>query len=165
MKNKQLGFSLFEMLIVIFIFGVLGALTTQIIMLSLRSSAKSESLVKVREDLNSTLAVMEREVRGASSVTCDPDTGVVNYINAQGHPGSFACTSQAQPADTFFVASASARITGSDVVITDCNFTCNTSSSGGPPSVSIELVGHNNNKSGVEVASMSVSTQIYLRNY
>jgi prepilin-type N-terminal cleavage/methylation domain-containing protein len=162
MKKIHRGFSLFEMLIVIFIFGVLGALTTQIIMLSLKSSAKSESLVKVREDLNSTLAIMEREIRGASSVTCDPDTGVINYTNAQGHPGSFACS---QLDDNYFVASASARVTGSNVVITRCSFICNLSTSGGPPSVSIEMVAHNNNKSGVEAANISVSTQIYLRNY
>lgn len=157
---------MFEMLIVIFIFGLLGALTTQIIMLSLRGANKSESLVKVREDLNSTLAVMEREIRSASSITCSQDSNnntVVSYNNALGLPGSFTCVSQGD--SNFYVASVSARMTGSDIQITDCEFTCDTNASGGTPSLTIDLSAKNTNKTGVESANMSVSTQIYLRNY
>ena len=164
MPAGRQGFSLFEMLIVIFIFGILGALSTQIIMLSLRSSAKSESLVKVREDLNYTLSVMEREIRGASSITC-PDTNTLNYTNSLGLPGSFVCLTSDNT--TYYVASGSAqvRMTGTDVSMSTCSFECDEGSANSPPSVTINLQAKNTNKSGVETANMSVETQIYLRNY
>lgn len=158
---SEVGFSLFEMLVVIMIFGILGTLTTQIIMLSLRSANKSESLVKVREDLNNTLAVMEREIRGASKIiSCDDN--VVSYTNSQNNPGSFSCLGVD---GDWYVAKGTDRMTGNDIKVTACSISCTTGSSDGPPSVTVNLTAHNTNKSGIESANMDTSTQIYLRNY
>jgi len=157
MNNKR-GFSLIEMLIVVLIFGILGVITTQIITLSVRTAGKSESTVKVREDLNHVIGVMERELRNASNVNCSDDHHTINYLNAANSWVSFSC---AGSADSMYVASASAaQITGTDTSITICNFSCPTDSS-----VTIELQANNAAKSGVESAVVDISTQINLRNY
>ena len=150
------GFSLVEMLVVICIFGILGIITTQIITLSVRSSGKSESIVKVREDLNHVMGVMERELRNASDVNCSEDSHTINYLNAANSWASFSC---AGSAGNMYVASASAQITGNDINITNCSFACN------PPLVTINLTAQNTNKTGVEAATVDISTQIDLRNY
>ena len=70
----QKGMSLLEILVVVAIFSILGVIVTRSVLLTLRGSKKSESQVKVRENVNYALAVIERQLRNADSiVTCPND--------------------------------------------------------------------------------------------
>lgn len=64
------GFSLIEILVVISIFAVIGILTTRSIFITLRSARKSDSLVRVRENVNYAMGIIERQIRTAESVNC-----------------------------------------------------------------------------------------------
>jgi type II secretory pathway pseudopilin PulG len=169
-KNRisyKKGISLFETLIVIAIFAVLGVLATRIVVLSLRGANKSGSLVKVRENLDYAISIMERHIRNAESVSnclqpSPTPTSQISYKDEDGLVGAFSCQDLGQEG---YVASASARLTGETVGVTSCSFVCSPETSTNPPSVTIELTGIDNSTNGIEKSTVSVSTQIFLRTY
>ena len=64
MNKKTLkGMSLLEILIVVAVFSILGVIVTRSVLLTLRGSKKSESQVKVRENVSFSLGVIERQLR------------------------------------------------------------------------------------------------------
>lgn len=160
MKNKK-GVSLFETLIVIVLFAALGLLTTRIILLSLRGSTKSSAIVRVRENLDYAISVIERNVRNADSLLpCTSDT--ITYVDSNSKTGYFKCFEGEKDG---YVASGSARLTNTDISITSCTITCETESSSDMPWVEISLAGKDAAKTGIESASADISTRIYLRQY
>lgn len=182
------GFSLIELLVVITVFAVLGLLSTQAILLTLRGANKSESSIKVRENLDYAVAVMERQLRNAESVTsCDDNE--IDYKDINNNPATFSCVigsgadSSETPADsdmpdtsdtpdtqsvepnTGYIASSSARLTSSDIIVSQCSFSCTTAENGVPPSVTIDISAHEANKKGIESAGVTLTTEISLRTY
>ncbi len=150
--------SLLEILVVVAIFAVLGIIVTQSVILTLRGSKKSESQVRVRENIGYALSVIERRLRNADSITsCDGQT--VTYRDSQGISSTFSCVSGADS----YVASASARLTSSEVLINTCSFVCDLTSS--PPSVTVSLEATEASATGIEGARVSSSTKVYLRTY
>jgi prepilin-type N-terminal cleavage/methylation domain-containing protein len=157
------GISLIEVLIVIAIFAVLGVLTTRIIVLSLRGSNKSDSLVKVRENLDYALSVMERNIRNADSITsCTPDKRQITYRDENGLVGSYSCdlTSGSVASGSGALAQ---KLTSDTVRVTTCTFVCNLTAS--PPSVTVSLSGTDTTTGGIENSKVDISTQIFLRTY
>lgn len=164
LKQKRLsekGISLFETLIVIAIFAVLGVLASRIIVLSLRGANKSDSLVRVRENLDFALSTMERYIRNANSIS-NCTASQISFEREDGTPGSFSCNDLGENG---YVASSSARLTVATVGVTKCTFTCIPETSTNPPSVIIHLMGTDNSTSGVEKSTVDVSMQIFLRTY
>jgi len=157
------GMSLLEVMVVITIFAVLGILVTQSIMLTLSGSKKSESVVRARENLDYSLSIMERQIRNANSVSCPPDTHIMNYKDQNGFSTSFSC--QQMGSDNSYIASGSARLTSDAVKIVDCAFHCTAEAGSNTSLVTIDLAIQEASASGIQSASVSVSTQIYLRNY
>lgn len=158
------GVSLIEMLIVVAIFAVLGILISRVILTTLRGSNKSNSLIRVRENLDYSLAVMERQIRNADGVTTcpNPDPLRIDYRDERGVATFFSC---ANVGTAGYVASGSARLTSSEIGITSCSFACTPASGRVPPSVTINLVGEDPNSRGVEGARVTVTTSIFLRTY
>ena len=159
-KNEK-GVSLLEILVVMTVFSVLAILATRGVLLTLRGSRKSDSLGRVRENLDYSLSVMERQLRNADDVTCVSSTNI-NYETKAGTTASFSCESVGTSG---YVASSSARLTNEEVNISTCSFTCDQGSAGVPPSVSISLTGEDVDLQGVEAAEVTTTTTIYLRTY
>jgi prepilin-type N-terminal cleavage/methylation domain-containing protein len=163
------GMSLLEVLVVITIFAVLGVLVTQSIVLTLQGSKKSESMMRARENLNYSLGIIERQIRGAISITSPcPNTEpgedkIINYLDQNGSEGSFSC--QQMGTDNSHVASGSARLTNDAVMIVDCSFICSLGTGANPDLITVRLALKEASASGAQSASVSASTQIYLRNY
>lgn len=166
--NKQIpkrysGFSLVEIMIVISIFAILGILSTRSVFLTLRGSKKSESLVKVRENLNYTLSVIERQIRNSEKVVCpNPSTSVLNYTSSEGINTTFSCATSGTDK---YVASGSARLTSTTIEVNNCSFTCAQVDPNTSPVVTVVLEGRDNENQSVERGSVSVQTQISVRNY
>ena len=159
-SNKSItGFSLIEILVVVAIFAVLGVLSTRSIFLTVRSSKKSDSLVRVRESVNYSLAILERQIRNAQSVDCagSSSTNLV-YTALEGEATFFSCAGT-------YIASGSARLTSTDVTITNCSFTCNQTDSNTPPSVKLVISAEDAISTSVEKGQVSVQTEIVARNY
>lgn len=153
------GMSLIEILVVITIFAIMGVVITRAVILTVGGSKKSESIVKVRENLNYAMGVIERQMRNADSVlTCpNSDTATIDYIDQYGMAASFSC-------GTDYVASGSAKLTNIDIKVTSCSFVC-TLGSGSPDSVKVSFVAKDKNAVGIQNSSVSVESQISLRNY
>lgn len=164
--NKQIvGMSLLEILVVVAIFAILGVITARSVFLTLQGSKKTESLVKVRENLNYALAIIERQIRNADDIPAcpNPDSSLLNYTDSIGEPASFSCIDIGT--DDGHIASGSARITNDRVNVTTCSFSCSIDNANNPPSVTVMLEAKDKSGTGAETSSVSVTNQIYLRNY
>lgn len=157
-KNIVRGFTLIEVLVVLGIFAVLSILTTESVLLTLRSARRAESSIRVRDDLNYRLQIVQRQLQSASKITCTSSTRI-DYLDYTGLASYFLCTGSGIPA-TFTMASGSASLDNTFVSLTDCSFTClptNTS----PSSVGVSLTGFYKQNTGVETISQTVTTRIY----
>jgi prepilin-type N-terminal cleavage/methylation domain-containing protein len=155
--SHQRGISLIEILVVITIFAILGILISRVILVTLRGSGKSDSLVKIRENLDYSLSIIEREIRNADTITC-PSSTQVNYTNSRGTAATFSCQNSR-------VASGSAWLTSDEIAITACSFACTDASGHVPPSLTISLEAKDATKTGVEAAQATATTKIFLRTY
>lgn len=162
-KKKNLkGLSLIEILIVITIFAVIGLFSTRSVFLTIRGAKKSDSLVRVRENVNYSLAVIERQLRNSESVTCpNSSSNTLNYISYEGTPTTFSCVTGG--ADKY-IASGSGRLTSSDISVTSCAFSC-TVSVNSPPSVKVTIEAVDTESTSIEKGSVTIQTEIVVRNY
>ena len=164
-KNKTIqGFSLLEILVVITVFSMLAILTTQVVILTLRGSKKSESLTKVRANIDYSLATIERNIRNADAIEeCpNPDPDTISYFDENGVLTSFSCDSDS---DGGFIASASGRLTSSEVDVTSCSFECVDQAGETNPAVTISISARDAILSALEGGEITISTTIYLRAY
>jgi prepilin-type N-terminal cleavage/methylation domain-containing protein len=162
MRSKiQKGISIIEVLVVIMVFSVLSILATQSIVLSLRGSQRSEATIGVRENINYSLAVIERQLHNAESVDCGASNATtITYTDELSQVSNFTCDLTGG-----FIASSSARLTGGDIDVTACTFSCNSGAPGVPGSVTISITAQDTDATGIEVASFTTNTQILLRTY
>lgn len=160
---REKGFSLLEVLVVMGLFAVLGILSTRAVLLSLQGSKKSDSLVRVRENANYALAIVERQLRNADEVSpCpNPAATLINYKDNQGIASSFACV---DTGENGYVASGSSRLTTDEIAIITCSFVCSAGSSGLPPEVTVNLVARDSGTVS-EKSQVSLKTTILLRTY
>lgn len=165
MENKIniKGFSLVEMLVVISIFAVLGVLSTQAVTLTLKSSKKSDSLVRVRENVNYSLAVIERQIRNSETISsCSGATSIINYTSLEGIDSSFSCVT---PGINGYIASGSARLTSSDISVTACSFTCTQLDVNNPPVINVSISAEDATSSSIEKGVVTTDMEIITRNY
>jgi Tfp pilus assembly protein FimT len=163
-KRNIYGISLLEILVVITVFSILAVLATRAVFLTLRGSRKSESTIKVRENIDYSLAVIERNIRNAESIEECPntDTSIISYLDDNGISTSFSCASDA---DGGYIASASGRLTSSEVDVTTCSFVCEDSDTGAPPVITISIEAQETGVGTLESGKVTVSTKIFLRTY
>lgn len=164
MKNKSTtGFSLVEILIVISIFSIIGVLSTRAVLLTMRGAKKSDSQVRVRENVNYALSVIERQIRNSEKVNCPiiPEPSILSYTSLEGTSTSFSCVTAGLDK---YIASGSGRLTSSDIKITSCSFVC-TQTDNNPAIVKISIVANDATVTGIEKGSVTAETEIVTRNY
>jgi len=159
------GFSIIEIIVVIGLFSVLATVASQATILSLRGARKSDASSEVRENLDFTVSVMERQLRNSRSIASGCDGSTLQYIDYIDQSDTFTSFECKDVGLNGFVASDSARLTSSEISITDCQFVCNSASAGLPPSIDIKITASNKNASGVESSEVGVDTRIMLRVY
>ncbi len=159
------GLSLIEILVVVTIFAILGVIVSSSLMLTLRGAKKTESLMKVRENLNYSLAVIERNIRSAGMITdcTNSDTKKIAYLDQNKTSTSFSCVNTG--GTDSYIASGSARLTSDSIKIVSCSFTCAHPDLSNPPSITIDLTVQDAVGTGTENSIVSAKSQIYLRNY
>lgn len=158
------GYSLVEIMIVLSLFAFLVLVATQILILSMRTTNKSQGVSRVKENLEATMSVMERQLRSAKSIIGCGQSGdkMIEYFDQDGNQTFFNCIPNGS--DTF-IASGSARLTNGDVAITSCSIVC-TSQPVGPPTITISLEGEEDSAvSSVEKGKADLKTTIVLRSY
>lgn len=163
-KEIESGISLIEILVVVTVFAVLGVMVSSSLVLTIQGTKKSESLIRVRENLNYSLAVVERNIRNANEILeCSKsDTSKITYLDKNGVSASFSCVGVGQPDS--YIASGSARLTSNTIKITSCTFTCTQADLSNPPSVTVNVAVQDASATGVQSSSVTAESKIYLRN-
>ncbi len=163
-KKRFGGFSLVEVLVVLAVFAILGIVMSQSLLLILRNSRKSDTSNKVRESLDFAIASMERQLHNAIDVSPCPNanTATITVMDQGRQTYSFACTNIG-PAG--YIASASARMTSTDISIVACSFVCSPASASVPTSVTIDIAAQDANAVGPENTKVMDSTTVYLRTH
>ena len=178
-KEINEGFSLIEMLVVLVVFSILIILATQAVFLTLRSAKKAENLVKVRQNLDNAMGVIERGLRSASEIDCTEGNPAnsdrsVQFNDTEGNTLTYVC----DPGKNIIIEYLNDPDGGkirqgnltSDEISVDCSsrpvFDCEPNEfSAAPPKVTIDLEARSKGSSGAESATVSTHTQVYLRLY
>jgi Tfp pilus assembly protein FimT len=165
-KNFNKGLSLIEILVVVAIFEILGIIVSSALVLTIQGTKKSESLVRVRENINYSLAVVERNLRNAISVpTCNGVAGPrIDYFDQDGIAAYFQCVNTGQPGSYIASGSAQVHLTPDTIKIMSCSFKCTPSSSGNPPFVTVSLTVQDASASGAQSSKVTSENNVYLRN-
>lgn len=166
MDIKEEGFTLIEILVVITVFAVLGILISRSIILSLGGVKKSESVVSVKENLNYSENIIIRQLRSANSIVdCGSTSNAssISYIDQGGDTTSFSCIDVGTSAG--YIASGSAALTSTSVNVTSCSFSCTAGDAGSPDVVSMSFAGTDATTSDAKGATVTISSQVSLRNY
>jgi prepilin-type N-terminal cleavage/methylation domain-containing protein len=161
-RTTVFGFSLIEIIVVLGVLGIVGVVTANALVSTLRGSRKVDSQSRVKQNLDYTISIMDRHLRSARSVDCASSTRV-NYIDQTFSGGSFFLGSTASLVGFVASGSGSIRLTGPEVNITSVSFSCTAPSGNRPASVTISITGTDVVNTGVEGASATASTVVYLR--
>lgn len=166
-KFKDKGFSLIEILVAVLVFSMIAVVTGQSLSSSLRSSKKSESIGKVRENIEYVMNFMERKLRSAKSLDCiNSNVNNLIYQAVSGQSAYFLCDNTSK--SIIYNSGLNDHvINSSDVEIVCGNVFRNIScpGQGEPDSVDIEITGGDKYTLGSESYSYTARTKILLRNY
>lgn len=166
-KDKNIfikGLSLVEILVVVTIFAVLGVIVSASLVLTIQATKKSEAIMRVRENLNYSLGVIERNIRNASSISdcTNSNTSVLSFINQDGASESFSCINTGGA--NSYIKYGTSHLTPDSVSITSCSFTCAKDDLSKPAYITIDMTFKDASSSGTTAASVSTESQVYLRN-
>lgn len=115
MVVRQKGFTLIEVLVVIFLLGVVLVIGVNLFFSILKGASKAEITKEVKQNGDYAIAVMERMIRNAQDASCN---GGVTITNLDGRTTRFFCESSR-------IASNSGNyLTSGNVTATGCSFTC-----------------------------------------
>jgi prepilin-type N-terminal cleavage/methylation domain-containing protein len=164
------GFSLVEMIIVIGVFSILAFVITQALVLTLRGAQKGRSIGAVRENVEYSLSIIERQLRNARSLNCSGSTNTLLYTDENGRLAQFSCIT----ATPSYIASGSAEVTPTPAprrltntsIAVNCGtpiFTCDTTVQ--PHSVRISVTASDAAGAGAQGETETFSTELSLRNY
>ncbi len=174
MKNKKYsntnssllstGYSIIEMLVSVALLVIVMIVATQSIASSLKNSRKSDSISKVRENVDYVISSMERLLRNAQSRSCiSPQQ--LNYVDEYGNTTNFSCITSGGYS---YIASGSAatKLTSSNVSV-NCSsvFSCPTPAAGVPQSVIIKITASEYPSVGADGATVTSQTRMQLRSY
>jgi len=172
--NIKKGYSIIELLVVIAIFSIISVIVSQSLVLSLRGSKKSESVIEVKNNVDVALSTMERLLRNAKSIDCSTahasGGSQVKYVDEFGANTLFACVVDSTNGN--YIASGSAspkKLTNNSAVeVTNCVsvFSCPVIANS-PPMVEISIKAQhkNNDILGSEGAIVESRTRVLLRTY
>ena len=170
-KIYNKGLSLVEILVVISVFAVIGILSTRSIFLTLRGAKKSDSLVRVRENVNFAMGVIERQIRNAQSleILCDGiPSSSLSYVAQEGALTDFSCEDLGNLTDGY-IASGGARLTSPDIDVTSCSFTCTQLDPNDPPNfpptIRVSITAEDTVSTSIEKGVVTAETEIISRNY
>ncbi len=129
-KNQE-GVTFLELLVAVTLLALIVVAATNLFFSLIRGGGKVDVGTEVKQNGQQALATMEQLIRNADSVVaCSPTpTTSIQLLDKTGAAIALSCEDLDDgDLQTGYIASGSARLTSSKVVLTDCAFTCSTSS-------------------------------------
>lgn len=163
--TKNNGYTLIELLVVIVAFAVISIVASETIILTLRGTYKADAISKVRQNVDYAMSSMERQLRGAQSISSLCDNRAypqIDFIDQNSNSVSFKCNNINQTGQDSFISSTSGTLTGNNLTISNCSFTCLPGGGGSPPSILINITAKD---TAGQNAAVSAETQVTLRSY
>jgi len=172
MIKYESGFSLVEILVVTVLFAIISIITTQSVIVTLRSAKKTDAASDVRANLNFAVSAIERQLYNAREIPLcivgpKIDYGSrINYKDVDNELASIYCSGGAVIIESQEITSGTAsNLTGSKVRVTSCSFTCSRLSLDVPPLVEYSITGESTSLDPLISSPLTLSGQIYLRVY
>ncbi len=141
MKNKKKlfhGFTLIEMVVVLFVFVSISGIIAAIFFVALRSTKKTDLILSVRENGNHAINQMSRMIRYAKDISapasCTPAQTNLSQITIDSEDGgitTFACTG------TSIASNTANLIDINTVAVAQCSFACSQVNINTPPIIDI----------------------------
>ena len=164
-KNNSEGYTLIEMLVVIVAFAMISIVASETIISTLRGTSKATAISGVRQNIDYAMNAIERQLRGAKSITsvCDGTPySQISFLDQNSSPATFSCINVNSTNLPASIASSSGILTSDTLTISACSFTCTPALSNSSPMVTISVTGQD--ISG-QNAPVSAITQVTLRSY
>jgi len=140
----QSGFTLVEMLAVIVIFIVVGAIAMTILVTSFRTSTKTDTITAVQQNGNYALSQMAKTIRNARGLvspfpcTGQVTTDTVSILTSDNQQVTYTCVPQGATPAT--IASNGASLINTNIVtVASCAFTCSQISNSDLPFIRINF--------------------------
>ena len=159
-KQNTQGFTLFETILVLSIFSLIGVMITTILASSIRSVKKSQNLIKVKNATSRMVDVIERQIRAGKLVIC-PDSTKVQFTDGYGNSTYFDWDGSSN------MASGSAtpvNLNPSDVQVTSAAFVCTPDAVTGRTVVDFSVTAKSIPSDTAESATADFVTKIIPRN-
>lgn len=130
-RRYSSGYSLIELLIVITLVGIIGAITFQVFIIGLRARWKSEVIKEVKQNGDYITTVVEAMVRNANDISqaqCnDIPSSSLTLVNQDGYTTTFDCDPATQifasnSATMFPTPTVSMRLSSANVEVSNCTF-------------------------------------------
>jgi len=94
-RQRRAGFSLIEILVFVSLIGFIGAITTQVFIIAVRSQGKSEIAKEVKQSGDYVMSVMDSMIRNASDIPldleCNNNSLELTILNQDGFLTTFVC--------------------------------------------------------------------------
>lgn len=170
---SESGFTLVEMLAVIIVFVFVGGIMLSILVTSLRTSSKTDTLSAVRENGNYVITQMSKTIRDArgliSPFPCvTPATvSTITVLNADQDQITYTCTSPPSPTPATIASNSATMLDTAAVAVTTCSFTCTQSSESELPIIQINFSLKQQGTSTFAektVSNVSFQTSVVMRN-
>lgn len=176
MVNNKLiinnGYTLIETLMVIFLFALIGTMSSSLFFSILKTTSKAEMQKEVKQNGDYALGYMERAIRNAREIKpCQSNSPTLSLVNLNGTTTTFLCLYENGVAKiSSQINLTTSPLTSKNVTLgTNCTsstliFSCNDQT---PQSVSVSFTLSQINPSAKpeDTAQISFQTTIGLRNY
>lgn len=164
------GFTLVELLVAFGIFSILGTITISILFTTLRSGKKSDVLIVLKQNGNTAMSQIVRNIRYAKSLdspsTCTSTVNTTSIsITSSADDGrtTYSCTGGRYPS---IASNGASLIDQNNIRVTDCSFTCSQATLNDPPTISLVFKLNARSPAGIIESSGSIpfQTSVTLRN-
>lgn len=155
------GFTLIEVLMVVFLLGIVVVIGSNLFFSILRGASKAEIEKEVKQNGDYAMNVIGRMVRNAQN--CSEVSGVLTVTNPDGQTTDFFC----QPSGdiTRIASNAGVFLTSDKVTATNCTFSCDSTKTPPIVNISFDLSQKGTDLRPEEKAQVHFQTTVGLRTY
>lgn len=163
-QKTEKGFTLIEVLMIVFILGIVVVMGGSLFFSILKGASKSEIVKEAKQNGDYALEVMERTIRNAKEITDCTTPSSITLKNSDGTATTFSCLAED---GVNKINSGTGRLTGKNVTLENpcsLSFNCQATT---PPIVAISFILSQAGSSPrpEEKAKVTFQTTVSLRNY
>lgn len=114
--KKEKGFTLIEILMVVFLLGIVVVIGSNLFFSILKGASKAEITKEVKQNGDYAMNVMERMIRNAQSANCDGGVTIINPVDRR--TTIFFCDG------TRIASNSGVYLTSDNVSASNCSFSC-----------------------------------------